>query len=160
MIKAYPVPVPISGTAPASNQNAIVWLQNGNGCCGMWELVLNAYNANFKYDKAYLTKFKTDLVKMAKTAAVTTMTPSQYSGVRGAGVVMVNLVVEAPQAEEEEDAEDFPEDDVDGGLQTKFIPLLLELGFRRVKTYYNPRSENTLRMYYITGADLYAALVK
>lgn len=134
-------------------------LDNDNSCCGMFELNLGINDGTFDIDPAALTKFKARMLKMAKLADCTSNNPAKYGGVRGAGVVIVNVIIKTKKDGVEDDLGAL--DEVPAGeTQLKLVPYLVDLGFRRVKTYLNPRSGNTLRMYYTTGAELYAALVK
>lgn len=144
---------------------------NDMSCCGLWELSFeNATEVRAEarckhgfnhthtvYDDggpAYYTcrpsetgvtkklpPLKPLLAKIFKEVVCTSN--HGYSGVKGAGMVMVNLIVKAPESET---------------TQEKLIPLVKKMGFREVRDYYNPRSGCTLRLFLATGKEIAKAL--
>lgn len=116
-------------------------LANPAKCCGMWEL--NIGPTNLWYQNAENKKlFVKALKEMADNAKCSQQPGYASAGIKGAGIIIINVKL--------------PPDGVATGTayQDQFEPLFTELGFRRVKTYLNPRSGQRLRMYYHTGEAL------
>lgn len=116
-------------------------LANPAKCCGMWEL--NIGPTNMWYQNAENKKlFVKALKEMADNAKCSANPGYASAGIKGAGIIIINVKVPAKGAP----AATYHQD--------QFEPLFIQLGFRRVKTYLNPRSEQTLRMYYAIGNEL------
>lgn len=123
-------------------------LSNNNGCCGFWELTLNSFAEELLYSsKAKVFKdLMTDLKAMQKNAVCS----ENAAGLKGAGLIFVNLVSKVTVDEEMgETAEE-----ANWNKQTFLRPFVAKLGFKFARRYYNPRSKNWLRLYTISGEEL------
>lgn len=148
-------------------------------CCGIWELefsglsnaALQSTNGwcdhdyqhpHHQYDsdadgeicyppKSTPTKNRARLLAELKELSrdVSATSRRGFKGAKGCGIIFATLIVRKSAVYS------HPTEDV---IQTDLIPILKKLGFKPVRTFFNPRSGCTLRTFQITGRQFYAAL--
>jgi hypothetical protein len=124
----------------------LLTINNPGKCCGMFELNVGYYDGSVNAD--FMKKYKEALVTLSNNASCSQMPGFATAGIKGAGIIVLNFIVPADGQAAVHDS------------QQKFEALFKELGARRVKTYVNPRTGKTLRLYYIIGDELRKALNK
>lgn len=144
-----------------------ITLRNTNRCCGFWELDFNGavdvknavrcvhgYLYKHTYYEGETGRYRSCPGPIEAATKVPPLKPAfkelfedvkltenhGHKGIKGAGMVFVNLKIKTPSGE--------------GPTQEKLIPLVEKLGFKAVEDYYNPRSKCTLRLFLATGKEI------